>query len=63
MSLAWTATLTCDRCGQRLLVEYDQRAPVDGTAVRDAGQNAGWVTRRNHRGTDLCPVCATETAA
>lgn len=63
MSLAWSATITCDRCQRRLIVESATRSPIDGPYVRDVAQHQGWTPlRRNGSQYDLCPDCAPEQA-
>lgn len=58
MSIHWHAALTCDQCGRRLLVEHTTKAPLEGTAVRLAGQHEGWACGR---GADRCPDCREDT--
>lgn len=56
MSVTYEATVICDRCANEHTVHEDGK-PVSGVNARLSAFAAGWATRRNHAGSDICPAC------
>lgn len=57
MTFTFHAVVRCEGCTAVFVVDATTKAAVEGSAARDAAQDAGWAVRRNHGGRDLCPVC------
>lgn len=65
MSITATVHVTCEKCGRTREGRTSRAISSVGEATleaRMAAQEAGWQTRRNHGGADLCPTCREAVA-